>query len=47
MSTDTPTAGPALDLVAFGVATVVTLGVALWRYPRMLAHAAWHPGCTH
>ena len=47
MNTDTPTVGPALDLLAFSIGAAVSLGVMLWRYPRMLAHAAWHPGCRH
>ena len=47
LSTDTPSAGRALDLLAFGIGAGVTLAVALWRYPRMLAHAAWHPDCAH
>ena len=47
LTTDTPSAGLALDLLAFGIGAGAALAVALWRYPRMLAHAAWHPGCAH
>lgn len=47
MSTDTPTAGPALDLAWFGAGMAVALVVKLRHYPRMIAHAWRHPDCHH